>query len=67
MASEPRTQSVKLRTKVVKDARAIVALRGHKTLTDYLSDILEPILTKEKEELLAEWARLPKGRGGPKP
>lgn len=66
MANEPKTQSVKLRTSVVKDARAIVGIRGNKTLTDYLSDILEPILAKEKEEAIAEWTKAPKGKGEPK-
>lgn len=62
----PGTLSVKLRTEVVKSARVIIAIKGNTTLTDLISDILEPILAKMEEEVLASRTRPSKGKGGSK-
>lgn len=64
MPTEPKTLSVKLRTDVVKSARVVVALKGGTTLTDLLSEILEPILANMEEEALAQRTKGPKGKGG---
>lgn len=64
MTVEPKTQSVKLRINVIRGARIIVAHGGGETMTDLLSDILEPVITKRVEEIRESWARSPKGKGG---
>ena len=62
---KPKTISVKLRTATVESARIVVAYTGG-TLTDHLSDILDPILAKQEEEEIAKRHKPPKAKGGGK-
>lgn len=54
MADEkPKTLSVKLRMHVIESARIVAAYRNE-TITDLLSDILEPILAQMEREEVAK-------------
>jgi hypothetical protein len=65
MADEkPKTLSVKLRIKAIETARIVAAYRNE-TLTDLISDIVEPVLARMEKEEVAKRNRLPKGKGEP--
>jgi hypothetical protein len=60
MADEKiRNLSVKLRMEVIEAARIVSAFRGE-TMTDMLSDILEPILARMEKEETAKRAKTKK-------
>jgi hypothetical protein len=67
MAEEkPKTLSVKLRIKAIESARIVAAYRNE-TLTDLISDIIEPVLAKMEKEEVAKRNKPLKGKGEPKP
>jgi uncharacterized membrane-anchored protein len=65
MAEEKKTASVKLRIRVAELARFVAGDSPDQTITDLLSDILEPILEEKEQEIVARRMK-PKGKGGSK-
>jgi hypothetical protein len=51
-----KTLSVKLRIEVIESARIVAAYRNE-SMTDMLSDILSPVLTKMEQEEVAKRTR----------
>jgi hypothetical protein len=63
---KPKTLSVKLRIQAIETARIVAAYRNE-TLTDLISDIVEPILARMEKEEVAKRNKPSKGKGEPKP
>jgi hypothetical protein len=62
---KPKTLSVKLRIQAIETARIVAAYRNE-TLTDLISDIVEPILARMEKEEVAKRNKPSKGKGEPK-
>lgn len=62
---KPKPLSVKLRPETVEAARIVAVYRGV-TITDLLSDILDPILAKMEYEEVTRRTKASKGKGEPR-
>jgi hypothetical protein len=58
---KPKTLSVKLRIPTIEQARIVAAYDG-RTMTDLLSDILDPILARMEDEAIARRNKPKKGK-----
>lgn len=67
MTEKPRTLSVKLDMDVVESARIVAAYHPYKTMSDLLSEILRPILTRMEHEAVEDRAKRPRRAKGQKP